>query len=60
MGRVYDTLFDSRQKSDYADLVRFDVEAVRDWLPQAERLVQHLINVTEGFLPAEGTDLETA
>jgi len=60
LGRVYDTLFDSRQKSDYADLVRFDVEAVRDWLPQAERLVQHLINVTEGFLPAEGTDLETA
>jgi uncharacterized protein len=60
LGRVYDTLFDNRQKGDYADLVRFEVEAVRGWLPQAERLVHHLIQVTEGLLPAEGTDREQA
>ncbi len=46
-GELYDKLFDTRQKGDYADLVRFNIDEVRPWLNDAnsfvvclERLVQ--------------------
>jgi len=39
-GRFYDMLFDTRQKSDYADLVRFPIEEVKPWLDQARSFVK--------------------
>jgi uncharacterized protein (UPF0332 family) len=53
MGRIYDTLFDNRQKGDYADFVRFDVHEVRGWLARAAALVQHLSAQTEELLTSE-------
>ncbi|WP_025322880.1 HEPN domain-containing protein [Deferrisoma camini] len=46
-GQFYDQLFDSRQRGDYADLVRFPVEDVRPWLPRAAELVRRLRNLAE-------------
>jgi uncharacterized protein (UPF0332 family) len=41
LGQLYNRIFDNRQKADYADLVYFDAEDVRDWY-----------NETKGFLDA--------
>lgn len=38
-GQLYDRLFDSRQKSDYADLVSFEADDVRLWLEEVRRFV---------------------
>ena len=46
LGQLYDRLFDNRQKGDYADLVRFDPNEVRDWYDEASEFVetvQHII-----------------
>jgi uncharacterized protein (UPF0332 family) len=42
MGRLYRRLFDSRQKSDYADLVTFDPAEVRSWLEEARAFVEQI------------------
>ena len=55
MGQFYDTLFDNRQKGDYADLVRFDVGEVRQWTDRAAELVGRLTALTEGLLPPRGS-----
>jgi uncharacterized protein (UPF0332 family) len=34
-GQIYDKFFDNRQKGDYADLMRFEVQDVRPWLDEA-------------------------
>jgi uncharacterized protein (UPF0332 family) len=39
MGQTYDKFFDTRQKGDYADLVRFAVDEVRPWLAEAHVFV---------------------
>ncbi len=39
-GQLYDRLFDNRQKGDYADLIRFDVNAVRNWYDEAQKFVE--------------------
>ena len=52
MGRFYDTLFDNRQKGDYADLVRFDARNVQGWLDRAVESIRHLTAVTERLLDA--------
>ena len=52
MGRFFDTLFDNRQKGDYADLVRFDVEEVQGWLVPVDEFIQHVAGITEGLLQA--------
>jgi hypothetical protein len=39
MGQTYDKFFDTRQKGDYADLVRFAVDDVRPWLAEARVFV---------------------
>jgi len=41
-GLLYDKLFDNRQKSDYADLVRFDSGEVRHWYDEAKSFVGSL------------------
>ena len=40
LGHLYDKLFDNRQKGDYADLVRFDVEEVSEWYGEAREFVE--------------------
>lgn len=42
MGKLYDKLFDTRQKGDYADLVRFNLDEVRPWLKDVESFVESL------------------
>jgi uncharacterized protein (UPF0332 family) len=42
MGKYFDLLFDSRQESDYADLVVFKADEVADWLPQTRTFVSHI------------------
>ena len=39
-GQLYDRLFDQRQRSDYADLVHFDVHEVRAWYGEAQAFVE--------------------
>ena len=41
--------FDSRQKGDYADLVRFDIDGVASWFDEA----QHFVSVVEKFIKRE-------
>jgi uncharacterized protein (UPF0332 family) len=40
IGKIYDKLYRNRQKGDYADLVRFQVDAVRDWYDEAMKFVK--------------------
>ena len=39
-GRLYDELFEARQRGDYVGLVRFEMEQVRDWLARAQGFVE--------------------
>lgn len=39
LGSLYDRLFDSRQKGDYEDLVRFDPDEVGPWLEESNNFV---------------------
>ncbi len=41
-GLVFDLLFNNRQKGDYSDLVVFQAEEVKDWLPQAREFVEYI------------------
>jgi uncharacterized protein (UPF0332 family) len=45
LAQLYDTLFDNRQKGDYADLIRFDLDAVRPWYDEARRFVKAIEDV---------------
>jgi len=49
LGQLYSRLFDSRQKGDYADLVRFDIEEVRSWFEEA----QNFVSVVEKIIRRE-------
>ena len=49
LGQFYSRLFDTRQKGDYADLVRFDIEEVRSWFDEA----QHFVSVVEKLIKGE-------
>lgn len=40
LGRFYRRLFESRQESDYADLISYDEQAVRPWLEEAGSFVE--------------------
>lgn len=42
MGRLYDKLFDTRQKGDYADLVYFNLDEVRPWFEETKNFVDSL------------------
>jgi len=39
LGQLYDRLSDNRQKGDYADLIRFDPDEVRNWYDEAQKFV---------------------
>jgi hypothetical protein len=45
MGNHFDTLFDSRQEGDYADLAEFDIEDVRAWFEPTRQFVDHFKNL---------------
>jgi uncharacterized protein len=50
LGKIYDKLYDNRQKGDYADLVKFEKEQVLSWFKEAEAFVA----AVEGILVKEG------
>ena len=52
LGRFFDTLFDSRQKGDYADLVRFEASDVEPWFG----LTRDLVDALERCLPTRDSD----
>jgi uncharacterized protein (UPF0332 family) len=41
-GQIFDLLFNNRQKGDYSDLVVFQAEQVKGWLPQAREFVGYV------------------
>jgi len=45
MGHLYDRLFDSRQKSDYADLVKFEIIDVRPWISEVKTFVGKIVGL---------------
>ena len=49
MGHLYDRLFDSRQKSDYVDLVKFELADVKPWVAE----VKAFIGKIEGLITEE-------
>jgi uncharacterized protein (UPF0332 family) len=56
LGRFFDTLFDSRQKGDYADLVNFEAGDVEPWFA----LTRDLVDASESCLPIKDFDRGTA
>jgi uncharacterized protein (UPF0332 family) len=48
-GKFYDMLFDTRQKSDYADLVRYAVEDVKPWQEKAIAFVNAIKLIITGM-----------
>lgn len=53
LGQLYDRLFDNRQKGDYADLVRFDPNEVRDWYDEASEFVANVQNIVKKELEGQ-------
>jgi len=53
LGQLYDRLFDNRQKGDYADLVRFDPNEVRDWYDEAFEFVENVQNIVKNELEGQ-------
>ena len=45
LGQVYDKLYRNRQKGDYADLVRFEVDEVSNWYSEAMTFVRAIENI---------------
>ena len=39
-GKLYDELFEARQRGDYIELVSFEKEQVEDWLQQATQFIE--------------------
>ncbi|PXF57591.1 MAG: DNA-binding protein [Deltaproteobacteria bacterium] len=46
-GRLYNTLFDRREKGDYGDYFRFNAEDVADWLKRVEKAIEEIFQVIE-------------
>lgn len=46
-GHLYDRLYDSRQRSDYADLVSFDANDVSIWLEEVRGFVEDIGTLAE-------------
>lgn len=40
LGQLYDRLFDNRQKGDYADLIRFNMDEVSNWYNETQEFVK--------------------
>jgi len=46
-GRLYNTLFDRREKGDYGDYFRFNAEDVGNWLERVEKAIEEIFQVIE-------------
>ena len=46
-GRLYNTLFDRREKGDYGDYFRFNAEDVEDWLKSVEKAIEEIFQEIE-------------
>ncbi len=46
-GRLYNSLFDRREKGDYGDYFRFQGEDVKDWLKSVEKAVEEIFQAIE-------------
>ena len=46
-GRLYNTLFDRREKGDYGDYFRFNAEDVEYWLKKVEKAIEEIFQVIE-------------
>lgn len=46
-GRLYNTLFDRREKGDYGDYFRFEKEDVQDWIKRGEKAVEEIFRMIE-------------
>lgn len=53
LGRSYRRFFDMRQKGDYADLVVFDAEEIRDWLNEATAFVEEIAKKVDERIAGE-------
>jgi uncharacterized protein len=53
LGHFYDRLFDNRQKGDYQDLVRFDIEEISPWYDEAEQFVKRVYELANEELKRE-------
>lgn len=49
LAQLYDRLFDNRQKADYADLFRFNLDEVRCWYDE----VKEFVGIIEGIVKKE-------
>ncbi len=49
-GRLYNTLFDRREKGDYGDYFRFSENDVKDWLERVEKAIEEIFQVIERHL----------
>ena len=56
LGQLYDRLFDNRQKGDYADMVRFDLNIVRNWYDEAKEFVKTLENAAKEALRTDSPE----
>ena len=49
-GRLYNTLFDRREKGDYGDYFRFQQEDVLDWIKSVDKAVKEVFQAIENQL----------
>lgn len=47
LGQLYDKLYDNRQKGDYADLVRFDLNEVCNWYEDVQKFVETIESIVK-------------
>jgi len=47
VGRLYNSLFDRREKGDYGDYFRFDKEDVEDWIKSVEKALEDIFQTIE-------------
>lgn len=55
-GILYNRLFDTRQKADYTDLVRFEVADVAPWFDEVKSLVHQLEMLLAGEIDGDQTN----
>ena len=53
LGQLFDKLYDNRQKGDYADLFRFELEIVRNWYEDARKFVETIDGITKKEIATE-------
>ena len=50
LGKLYDRLYDNRQKSDYADMIRFNKEEVSEWISETKEFVNEIQKLINNFI----------